>query len=158
MELTNVIKSPILTEKTDKLRSNKNKPVFTFKVDYAANKYQIKEAVETIFNVKVESVNTIKVAKKPKSVGRFHGFTNRYKKAMVTLVDGSELNYLPNDNKSEKLEADDKEKFTKKEMNAKKTSDVEAKVAQKLATKKAVATKTASAKKPTVTKRKVGGE
>ncbi|UWV92920.1 hypothetical protein NWE57_02625 [Mycoplasmopsis cynos] len=43
-------------------------------------------------------------------------------------------------------------------MNAKKTSDVEAKVAQKLATKKAVATKTASAKKPTVTKRKVGGE
>ncbi|WAM08173.1 50S ribosomal protein L23 [Mycoplasmopsis cynos] len=68
MELTNVIKSPILTEKTDKLRSNKNKPVFTFKVDYAANKYQIKEAVETIFNVKVESVNTIKVGEKNQKV------------------------------------------------------------------------------------------
>ncbi|WAM08172.1 hypothetical protein [Mycoplasmopsis cynos] len=39
---------------------------------------------------------------------------------MVTLVDGSELNYLPNDNKSEKLEADDKEKLVKKEMNSQK--------------------------------------
>ncbi|PPJ44282.1 50S ribosomal protein L23, partial [Rhizobium sp. KAs_5_22] len=75
-----------LTEKSDYLRT-KNQ-VLTFKVDFAANKFQIKEAVETIFQVKVAKVNTIKIDKKPKNVGRFHGFTNRYKKAMVTLVEG----------------------------------------------------------------------
>ncbi|AMD81460.1 50S ribosomal protein L23 [Mycoplasmopsis canis PG 14] len=156
MELTKVIKSPILTEKSDRLRSNEKNQVFTFKVDFAANKYQIKEAVETIFNVKVSSVNTIKVNKKPKNVGRFHGFTNRYKKAMVTLAEGS-LNYLPS-NETEAQIVSDEKAVEKKEQKAKKVSDVEAKVAKKLATKKTVATKQTAVKKQATTKRKVGGE
>lgn len=157
MELTKVIKSPILTEKSDRLRSNEKNPVFTFKVDYAANKYQIKEAVETIFNVKVESVNTIKIDKQPRNIGRYHGFSNRYKKAMVKLAEGSNLNYLPSDEQEAKIVSDDK-KVAKKEAKAKKSSDVEAKVAKKIATKKSVATKTTAVKKPATTKRKVGGE
>ncbi|WP_027121261.1 50S ribosomal protein L23 [Mycoplasma leonicaptivi] len=153
MELTRIIKSPILTEKSDYLRT-KNQ-VLTFKVDFAANKFQIKEAVETIFQVKVAKVNTIKIDKKPKNVGRFHGFTNRYKKAMVTLVEGQEINYIPSEeqSKEDKLKADEV-----KSTKMKKASEVEAKVAQKLAAKKSVATKTSTVKKATTTKRKVGGE
>ncbi|MGZ9756786.1 50S ribosomal protein L23 [Mycoplasma sp. 4423] len=133
MELTKVIKAPILSEKTDILRTKNN--IYVFKVDYAANKYQIKEAIETIFQVEVESVNTIKVNKKAKNVGRYHGFTNRYKKAMVTLKDGQTMNYLPNESE---LKADDnsQQKVEEKAAKAKKSADVEAKVAQKLAAKK----------------------
>lgn len=80
MEITKVIKAPVLTEKTDIQRTN---GVYTFKVDFHATKYQIKNAIETIFGVKVTKINTIKVNKQPKNIGRFHGFTNRYKKAMV---------------------------------------------------------------------------
>lgn len=155
MELTRIIKSPILTEKTDRLRSNDKKPVYVFKVDYAANKFQIKEAVETIFQVKVESVNTIKVDKKPKKVGRFSGFTTRYKKALVTLSEGT-LNYLPSSNDAAKVVSE--EETARKEQKAKKASDVEAKVAKKLAAKKTVATKQATTKAKPVQKRKVGGE
>ncbi|TDV24247.1 large subunit ribosomal protein L23 [Mycoplasmopsis mustelae] len=154
MEITKVIKSPILSEKTDILRTQNN--VYVFKVDFAANKFQIKEAIETIFNVKVAKVNTIKVHKKPKNVGRYHGFTNRYKKAMVTLEDGQVMNYLPNDATTTTI--DTKEVEEAKAAKAQKSMDVEAKVAQKLAAKKSVATKTVTVTKKTTTKRKVGGE
>lgn len=63
MELTRVIQAPIITEKTDRLLLDRK---YTFKVDYFANKHQIKQAVETIFKVEVVDVNTIKVGKKPK--------------------------------------------------------------------------------------------
>lgn len=56
-----IIKAPIITEKSSALASNN---IITFSVDVNANKTQIKQAVESIFNVKVESVNTINV--KPK--------------------------------------------------------------------------------------------
>ena len=57
-----IIKAPIITEKSASLSENGN--IVTFSVDPKANKTQIKQAVEKIFNVKVESVNTINV--KPK--------------------------------------------------------------------------------------------
>lgn len=155
MELTKVIKSPILTEKTDILRTKNN--VFVFKVDYSANKFQIKEAVETIFKVKVAKVNTIKIEKQPKSVGRFHGFTNRYKKAMVTIVEGENMNYLPSDSE-QATEIQSEETKAAKAAKAQKSKEVEAKVAQKLANKKTVATKKTTVAKKTTTKRKVGGE
>ncbi|BBU47795.1 50S ribosomal protein L23 [Mycoplasmopsis felis] len=157
MELTKVIKSPILTEKTDILRM-KNQ-VYVFKVDYAANKFQIKEAIETIFNVKVQDVNTIKVGKKPKSVGRFHGFQNRYKKAMVTLKEGQKINYLPAEEKAQMKEAELEQKEKEVKLaKTQKSKEIESKVAKKLASKKSVATKTTSTVKKTSTKRKVGGE
>lgn len=83
-----VIKAPIITEKSSDLAQNN---VITFSVDVNANKTQIKQAVEKIFNVKVESVNTINVKPKKKRVGRYVGKTKRVKKAIVKLKEGSSI-------------------------------------------------------------------
>lgn len=84
-----VIKAPIITEKTTDLKENNN--TITFSVDVKANKTQIKQAVEKIFNVKVESVNTVNVKPKKKRVGRYAGKTNKVKKAIVKLSEGSSI-------------------------------------------------------------------
>lgn len=97
MHVTQVIKRPILTEKTNTLQAANT---YTFEVDYAANKYQIKKAVEFIFQVKVVRVNTIKVDKKFKRLGRFEGYLNRYKKAIVTLKEGDVINFYPNESEA----------------------------------------------------------
>ena len=89
MDARDVIKAPIVTEKSSDLQQNNN--TYTFSVDVRANKTQIKQAVETIFNVKVESVNTINVHPKTKRVGRYAGKTNKVKKAIVKLKEGSSL-------------------------------------------------------------------
>jgi len=83
-----IIKAPIITEKTSELAGNN---VITFSVDVKANKTQIKQAVEKIFDVKVESVNTINVKPKKKRVGRYVGKTNKVKKAIVKLKEGSSI-------------------------------------------------------------------
>ncbi len=87
--LRDVIKAPIITEKTAALNENGN--VITFSVDPKANKTEIKQAVEKIFDVKVESVNTINVKPKKRRVGRYTGLTNRKKKAIVKLKEGSSI-------------------------------------------------------------------
>ena len=84
-----VIKAPIITEKSATLSENGN--VITLSVDPKANKTQIKQAVEKIFDVKVESVNTINVKPKKKRVGRYVGKTNKVKKAIVKLKEGSSI-------------------------------------------------------------------
>ena len=84
-----VIKAPIITEKSATLKGNGN--VVVFIVDPKANKVQIKQAVEKIFNVRVESVNTINVKPRKKRVGRYAGLTNRKKKAIVKLKEGSSI-------------------------------------------------------------------
>ncbi len=84
-----IIKAPIITEKSSELAQNKN--TITFSVDPKANKVQIKQAIEGIFNVKVESVNTINVKPKRKKVGKYVGKTNRVKKAIVKLKEGSSI-------------------------------------------------------------------
>lgn len=84
-----VIKAPIITEKSATLKEDGN--VVVFSVDPKANKVQIKQAVEKIFNVKVESVNTINVKPRKKRVGRYAGLTNRKKKAIVKLKEGSSI-------------------------------------------------------------------
>ena len=83
-----IIKAPIITEKTSELASNN---VITFSVDVNANKTQIKQAIEAIFNVKVESVNTIIIKPKKRRVGRYVGKTNKVKKAIVKLKEGSSI-------------------------------------------------------------------
>lgn len=83
-----IIKSPIMTEKSSALAQNN---VITFSVDTKANKIQIKQAIEKIFNVKVESVNTINVRPKRKKVGKYVGKTNKVKKAIVKLKEGSSI-------------------------------------------------------------------
>ena len=83
-----IIKAPIITEKSSALAANN---VITFSVDVKANKTQIKQAIESIFNVKVESVNTVNVRPKKKRVGRYTGKTNKVKKAIVKLREGSSI-------------------------------------------------------------------
>ena len=84
-----IIKAPIITEKSANLTQNNNTVVLS--VDPKANKTQIKQAVENVFNVKVESVNTINATTKKKRVGKYVGRTNKVKKAIVKLAEGSSI-------------------------------------------------------------------
>jgi large subunit ribosomal protein L23 len=84
-----IIKAPIVTEKSAKLAQENN--TFTFSVDIKANKTQIKQAIEKIFKVEVESVNTINVKPRKKRVGKYSGMTNKVKKAIVKLKEGSSI-------------------------------------------------------------------
>ena len=88
MNAHEIIIKPILTEKSFKGIQNK---VYTFKVAKNANKIEIKNAVEQIFNVKVESVNTINVLPKRKRVGKYEGYTAAYKKAIVKLAKDNKI-------------------------------------------------------------------
>ena len=83
-----VINAPIITEKSAALAE---KNIITFSVDVNANKTHIKQAVEKIFNVKVEKVNTVNVKPKKRRVGRYVGKTNNVKKAIVKLAEGSSI-------------------------------------------------------------------
>ena len=83
-----IIKGPIMTEKSNDLAQ---KNIVTLSVDPKANKIQIKQAVEKVFNVKVESVNTVTVRPRKKRVGKYTGCTNKVKKAIVKLKDGSSI-------------------------------------------------------------------
>ena len=83
-----LIKGPIMTEKSAGLAQNN---VITFSVDPKANKTQIKQAIEKVFNVKVESVNTINVRPRRKRVGKYIGYTSKVKKAIVKLQEGSSI-------------------------------------------------------------------
>lgn len=85
-----IIKAPIITEKSQSLANNNT---YVFKVDKSANKTQIKQVIEKKFNVKVKSVNTLNVKGKKKRVGRYTGRTSPYKKAIVTLMEGSKLEF-----------------------------------------------------------------
>lgn len=84
-----VIKSPVITEKSTAKLAEANQAVFW--VDPNANKTEIKEAVEKIFNVKVLSVNTQKVPGKIKRMGKFSGRKPTRKKAYVSLKEGDKI-------------------------------------------------------------------
>ena len=90
--ITDVLKKPVLTEKSLALQSEENK--YPFDVDLNANKTEIKIAVETLFNVKVKKVNVMNVKAKAKRMGRYEGKTNRRRKAIVTLAEGDSINYF----------------------------------------------------------------
>ena len=77
-----LIKRPVITERTSDLMSNLT---YVFEVDKRANKTEIKQAIEQIFKVKVTNVNTMIVPAKPKRYGRYSGYTSEWKKAFVTL-------------------------------------------------------------------------
>ena len=83
-----ILKAPVITEKSQIAKSEGK---YTFKVDSKANKIEIKEAIEKIFNVKVASIRTLNVKPKKRRVGRYSGLTNRYKKAIVTLAEGQSI-------------------------------------------------------------------
>jgi len=81
-----IILRPWITEKTmDMLQDRK----YVFIVDKRANKTEIKDALESIFDVKVEKVNTINMTGKVKRMGRFEGRRPNWKKAIVKLTEDS---------------------------------------------------------------------
>ena len=88
-----IIQEPVITEKATILREG-NK--YAFRVDSKANKIQIRQAVEEIFSVKVESVRTLKVPSKPKRQGLYQGRRAGWKKAYVTLKAGDSIEITEN--------------------------------------------------------------
>lgn len=88
MDHRDVIIRPLITEKSNDLMAEGK---YTFEVDRRANKTQIRQAVEALFNVKVRKVNTMRVPGKLRRRGRFVGRTPERKKAIVTVAPGHEI-------------------------------------------------------------------
>lgn len=86
MEAAAVILGPLTTEKADRLLDRHN--VICFRVRCAANKVQIRRAVEELFEVEVTAVRTSNFIGKNKRWGRFTGRRPNWKKAFVTLAEG----------------------------------------------------------------------
>lgn len=85
-----IIIKPIITEKSVQLTDLDNK--YTFEVKKGANKTQVKQAIEAIFNVKVEKVNIVNVRPKFKRMGKYAGTTNAVRKAIVKVTAGQSIN------------------------------------------------------------------
>jgi large subunit ribosomal protein L23 len=83
-----IIIRPIITEKSSMMMQD-NK--YTFKVALGANKVEIRQSIEDIFDVKVEKVNTIRVLGKIKRMGKHEGKRSDYKKAIVKLAEGNTI-------------------------------------------------------------------
>lgn len=83
-----IIRKPIITEKSMKNVENLQ---YTFEVLPKANKTQIKNAIEKIFNVNVIEIRTIKVHRKARRVQKYEGFRPAYKKAIVRLRPGQTI-------------------------------------------------------------------
>lgn len=93
-DLSRVIKRPLITERGSVLREEANQ--YFFQVEPAANKHEIKQAVELYFGVKVESVRTMNMRGKVKRMGRFQGKRADWKKAVVTLAEGETIDVFDN--------------------------------------------------------------
>lgn len=90
-----IINRPLVTEKAALLpERHKNAPQYAFEVAKSANKIEIARAVEALFNVKVERVNTVVMKGKLRRQGRFMGKASDWKKAYITLKEGQKLGDL----------------------------------------------------------------
>jgi large subunit ribosomal protein L23 len=92
MIIYDVIKKPLVTEKTATEKDANN--VVAFVVNRDANKIEIKQSVEKLFKVEVTAVKTINVAGKTKRVGKNLGKRSNWKKAYVTLKEGSNIDFF----------------------------------------------------------------
>ena len=91
-DIYQIIKRPIITEKSNQLNEELNQVVF--EVDWKATKPEIKEAVEKIFNVKVEKVRTMRIPGKRRRWGRkMVQRQSAWKKAIVTLKEGYKIDF-----------------------------------------------------------------
>lgn len=91
MNLRDIIIKPIISEKAYTLMGEGK---YTFQVPLTANKVEIRQAVEKIFNVKVEKVATMRVLGKVKRMGRTQGKRSDWKKAIVTLKAGESIEFF----------------------------------------------------------------
>ena len=90
MELERIIRRPlVLTEKGNRLREAENQ--YLFEVAREANKIEIREAIETLFNVSVVDVRTMVVRGRLRRMGRGHAKTQNWKKAIVTVKEGETI-------------------------------------------------------------------
>lgn len=88
-DFTDVLITPILSEKSVKLKDKENR--YSFRVNPLANKVEIKNAVEALFKVKVEAVRTANMPGKMHRVGRSEGKRPDWKKAVVTVKTGQKI-------------------------------------------------------------------
>lgn len=88
MHNPDIILGPVITEKS---MTGSQKGIYTFKVAKNATKTQIKHEIENHFGVKVLNVNTLNTKAKDRRVGKYTGKTKTYKKAIVTLAEGSTI-------------------------------------------------------------------
>ena len=87
-----ILEKPLITEKSTMMQEHGNRVMF--QVKRSANKMQIKEAVQSIFNVTVLDVNTINVKPKSRRMGRHVGLTKAWKKAIVLLKEGDRIDFF----------------------------------------------------------------
>ena len=91
-DLADLILKPIVTEKaTRQMEENK----YVFDVLPRATKPEIKAAIESLFDVSVTGVNTLKLPRKKRRVGRYIGYKAQYKRAIVTLKEGDKITLFP---------------------------------------------------------------
>jgi large subunit ribosomal protein L23 len=87
-----VIRRPLVTEKSNIGREEQN--LVTLAVDPRANKYDIRRAVEELFDVKVVDVRTMRMPRKTRRVGKFAGHKPQWKKAIVRLAEGQMIEFF----------------------------------------------------------------
>ena len=87
-----ILEKPLITEKSTMMQEHGNRVMF--QVKRSANKLQIKEAVQNIFNVTVLDVNTLNVKPKTQRFGRHQGQTKAWKKAIVLLKEGDRIDFF----------------------------------------------------------------
>lgn len=92
MKAYDIIRGPVVTEKTTLQKELFNQ--VTLKVDKRANRVEIKEAVEKVFNTKVSQVRTVQVKGKVKQRGRIIGKRADWKKAIITLMPGQRIDFF----------------------------------------------------------------
>jgi len=92
MNLHDVIRRPLVTEKSTVARETSN--LVTLAVDPRASKHDVQRAVETLFDVKVVSVRTMRMAPKLRRVGKSAGRKPEWKKALVQLAEGQSIEFF----------------------------------------------------------------
>ena len=91
MNVYEVIRRPLVTEKSNIGREEQN--LVTLAVDPRANKHEIRRAVESLFDVSVLDVRTMRMPRKSRRVGKFLGRKSEWKKAIVRLAEGQSIEF-----------------------------------------------------------------
>ena len=92
MNVHEVIRKPLVTEKSNIGREENN--LVTFAVDLRANKHDVRRAIETLFDVNVLEVRTMRMPRKLRRVGKFAGHKPQWKKAIVQLAEGQSIEFF----------------------------------------------------------------
>ena len=90
--LADIIRRPLITEKaTRAIELNQ----YTFEVDHRASKTDIKQAIESLFDVKVTNISTMNPPRRSRRIGKYAGKRAQIKKAIVRLADGNSIKLFP---------------------------------------------------------------